>query len=321
MDTLLYWLARSLVAFLQALPLIWVARLGRAGGALAYLLDRRHRRVALENLTACFQTENSPQQIGAVARENFRRIGENFACAVKTASMTDREILQRVEYAGGEHFGSANDAQDRRSRLIAIGHFGNFELYARGTIFVPGFQAATTYRALRQPSLNRLLQRLRTQSGCLFFERRTDGAALREALSHQRLMLGLLVDQHAGDRGLPAPFFGRECSTSAAPAVLALRYDCLLHSAICYRTGLGRWRFEVGPEIPTRKGGEARPLTAIAADINRAFETAIRRDPANWFWVHRRWKPVRRRVKSESSAPAVDGPVECPTQASVDPEV
>jgi hypothetical protein len=26
-------------------------------------------------------------------------------------------------------------------------------------------------------------------------------------------------------------------------------------------------------------------------EINRAFEVAIRHDPANWFWVHKRWKP------------------------------
>jgi len=26
-------------------------------------------------------------------------------------------------------------------------------------------------------------------------------------------------------------------------------------------------------------------------EVNQAFETAIRRDPANWFWVHKRWKP------------------------------
>jgi len=25
-------------------------------------------------------------------------------------------------------------------------------------------------------------------------------------------------------------------------------------------------------------------------EVNRAFEAAVRRDPANWFWVHRRWK-------------------------------
>ena len=25
-------------------------------------------------------------------------------------------------------------------------------------------------------------------------------------------------------------------------------------------------------------------------DVNRVFEAAVRRDPANWFWVHNRWK-------------------------------
>ena len=45
---------------------------------------RRHRRVALRNLTMCFG-QRTPAEIRALARENFRRIGENFACAVKTA--------------------------------------------------------------------------------------------------------------------------------------------------------------------------------------------------------------------------------------------
>ena len=39
MDSLLYTLARALVALLQSLPLAWVARLGRAGGGLAYRLN------------------------------------------------------------------------------------------------------------------------------------------------------------------------------------------------------------------------------------------------------------------------------------------
>ena len=46
MDTLIYWLVLGLVKSLQALPLRWVARIGRVGGGLAYLLDARHRRVA-----------------------------------------------------------------------------------------------------------------------------------------------------------------------------------------------------------------------------------------------------------------------------------
>src|SRR6266536_4039955 len=98
MDCLLYYIARVLVAFIQSLPLEWVARLGRAGGALAYVLDVRHRRVACRNLTMCFGGEKSLGEIGVIARENFRRIGESFACAVKTASMSIEELRPHVEF-------------------------------------------------------------------------------------------------------------------------------------------------------------------------------------------------------------------------------
>lgn len=288
MDRLLYYTARVLVAFIQALPLNCVARLGRAGGALAYVLDRRHRRVAERNLALCLGGEKSAAQLRGIARENFRRIGEGFACAVKTASMSFEELKPHVEFAAPPEIRSPVQP---RSIVAAIGHFGNFELYARFSQFAPAFKSATTYRGLRQPSLNRLLQTLRERSGCYFFERRFDGQALRAFMKQPGVMLGFLSDQHAGEGGLRLPFLGQDCSTSAAPAVFALRYDCALHTGICYRVGLGRWRIEAGPEIAVRQGGEARSPEAIMLEVNQAFEAAVRRDPANWFWVHNRWKP------------------------------
>jgi KDO2-lipid IV(A) lauroyltransferase len=72
-----------------------------------------------------------------------------------------------------------------------------------------------------------------------------------------------------------------------------LRYDCALYTSFCYRIGLGRWRVEVGDEIPIHEDGKPRRVEAITLDINRAFEAAVRRDPANWFWVHNRWKPEK----------------------------
>jgi lauroyl/myristoyl acyltransferase len=59
--------------------------------------------------------------------------------------------------------------------------------------------------------------------------------------------------------------------------------------------GLAQWEFEVGDEIPTWENGGPRPIEDITADMNRAFEQAILRDVANWFWVHRRWKPYHQR--------------------------
>jgi len=291
MDALLYFVARGLIGLLQKLPLRWVARLGRAGGGLAFWLDRRHRRVALKNLALCFGTEQSPAEIRRLARENFRRIGENFACAVKTASMTVEQLRPHVEFVAPPEL-IASDPQARPEKVVAaIGHFGNFELYARFGQFAPGYRTATTYRGLRQASLNELLQLMRTQSGCLFFERRFETAALKAFMNDPGVLLGLLADQHAGPRGLRLPFLGVECSTSAAPALFALRYSCALYPGICYRVGLARWRVEGGARIPThRPDGHARSPREIMLDVNRVFETAVRKDPANWFWVHNRWK-------------------------------
>ncbi|MHB8523508.1 MAG: lysophospholipid acyltransferase family protein [Limisphaerales bacterium] len=310
-------MARSLIAVLQALPLPVVARLGRAGGAVFYWCDARHRRVALENLRRCFGAEKSPAEIRALARENFRRIGENFASAVRTACMDAAEIRRHVEVAGAERLLPQVPGEAPQSRVMAVGHFGNFEIYAHSTQLLLGVKTATTYRGLRQPALNRLLQSMRAHTGCRFFERRTDAEALKKAMQETGLLLGLLVDQHAGDHGLPVPFFGRECSTSAAPAVLALRYHWPLHTAICFRTGPARWRVEFGGEIPTRIDGNPRPLEAIARDVNQAFETAIRRDPANWFWVHRRWKPIGRRRGVRSPPP---NPIETPAGVGEKPD-
>ncbi|HYV29356.1 MAG TPA: hypothetical protein VFA77_17620 [Candidatus Eisenbacteria bacterium] len=291
MDPLLYFLARAVVGLLQALPLPWVARLGRAGGRLAYWIDARHRRVALGNLQQCFGAEKSLQEIKALARENFRRIGENFSCAVKTAAMSFEELRSVCELVGAEKLLAHPGEAGLPSCVVAIGHFGNFELYARFGQFLPPFRGVTTYRGLRQASLNRLMQSLRERSGCQFFERRTEAAALKAALTGTGVLLGLLADQHAGDRGLRLPFFGHDCSTSAAPAIFALRYRWPLHSGFCFRVAPGRWRLEFGDEIPTHEHGRPRSVEAIMLDVNRAFEAAVRRDPANWFWVHERWKP------------------------------
>ncbi len=305
MEPLLFFLARSAVALLQALPLRWVARLGRWGGGLAYWLDKRHRRVALRNLVMCFGREQSHAQLRALAQENFRRLGENYACAVKTAHMSYEELRPHVEFVGNPRFVAAPPGSKPHKVVVAIGHFGNFELYARYGQFAPAYQCGTTYRALRQPSLNRLMQSLRERSGCLYFERRFESQALKAFMTRPDIMMGFLSDQSGGH--LRVPFLGHDCSTTAAPALFAQRYHCCLVVAICYRVGLAQWRIELSPEIPTHENGEPRSAGAIMAEVNRAFEAAVRRDPANWFWVHRRWKPA-------PGEPRLSTATESPTQ-------
>lgn len=302
MDLLLYVPARLLVWIAQLLPLGLVARVGRLTGRLVYMFDARHRRVTIQNLTNAFGEEMSESAILNLAKENFRRIGEGFACAIKTMSMSEDQIDRVLKMEGMDQFRDEKDADPPQSRVFAIGHFGNFEIYARSNGLPKRARSAATYRALRQPSLNRLHGELRSRSGCLFFERRHDARKLKAAMQQGGLYLGLLCDQHAGDRGLRLPFFGRECSVSAAPAVFALRYDCPLHVVICHREAIARWRIHFHEPIPTHVDGMPRESEAIMRDVNAELEEAIRQDPANWFWVHNRWKPAKK--KKQKKAPS-----------------
>jgi len=288
MDALIYAIARTLVAIIQTLSLPAAARLGRVLGGLAFRLSGRYRRVVLQNLTLCFGQEKSAAEIYELARENFRRIGENYVSAIKTASMSATELKPHVEFVGVEHMPHKVGDAPLPNLVMALGHFGNFELYARFHDVHPDYQCAVTYRALKQPALNRLMQNLRKRSGCLFFERRTEGPLLRATLSHGGIILGLLTDQSS--KGLHGPFLGHNCNTGLAPAVLALRYHTELYTAFCFRVAPAKWRLELGDKIPTHANGHPRSSEDIMGDVNRSFETAVRRDPANWFWVHRRWK-------------------------------
>ena len=295
-DWILYVLASALLAILRALPLSLVARMGRSLGYLVYLVDRRHRRVAIDNLRQAFSGEKTEKEIQALARENILRISENIVCAIWTAGLDDEQVKSYIEVSGCENVGKGAPTPPQ-GFICAIGHFGNFELYARLGNYFPAYQLSTTYRALDQPAMNRILQKLRANSGCLYFERRWQNRELRAALGRGSLCLGLLVDQHAGSRALWIPFFGRICSTNTAPATLALRYRWPIHITTCFWIRRGRWRIEFSEEIPTQVDGRPRSVEEISLDINRALEAAVRKDPANWFWVHRRWKPFRPRSR------------------------
>ncbi len=99
-------------------------------------------------------------------------------------------------------------------------------------------------------------------------------------------MLAILVDQHAGDKGIWMPFFNRLASTTPLPAILATKTGAELLPVAIFTVGPGRWRLAVGEFVPKR-GASMEELTHR---INRAVESLIIQRPSDWFWLHRRWK-------------------------------
>ena len=295
MQTLIYIIASAIIRLASISPIRCLAWAGRQMGALTWYIDRRHRLVAIANIESAFP-ELSPDACISLSKNNFQRLGETYACILKTGGMNTEQINKILSFEGYERVEEILDNDPKTRIILAIGHYGNFELFSWIGLGAPSAKPATTYRALRQPKLTKLMLKLRENSGCLYFERRTEGIKLQNAMKTPHIVLGLLADQNAGEGGLWLPVFGRETSVSPAPAIFAKRYNCRLFPSACFRTEPGQWQIELGKEIPIMENGLKRSTESITRDIIAAQEKTILRDPANWFWVHNRWKP--RQVKN-----------------------
>src|SRR4030095_6512422 len=101
-------------------------------------------------------------------------------------------------------------------------------------------------------------------------------------------MVVILLDQNASrSEGVFAPFFGIPASTSKSLAVISQRTGAPVVPVFIRRLESGRHRVEVGPAIAAPPTGDVVDYTAA---FNRSIEAAIRVAPAQWFWMHNRWK-------------------------------
>lgn len=304
MKRLLFFPVAAVIALLQSLPLAWAAWLGRRLGGLAWWLCWRHRRQALVNLDIALGADRTPAEREAIARENFRLLGEAFLCAIKTSGMERAEVAQRLQVVGMNKIRPWIERSEVPGVVIATGHFGNIEMYDFVARELPWMEVAAIYRRSPSPVVNHVLERVRRDCRGIFFEAGLQAKKLREFLRGGNVVLGLMADVNAGPHGRAVPFFGNIASTSAAPAVYALRFRMPLHAAVCYRSAPGRWRVEISDEIPTRSAGRARSVHDILLELNRHFERSIRRDPANWFWPHPRWEHAGRPGLKSTPPPA-----------------
>ena len=286
MDRVVFALYRALSALLCALPLTAVFRLGRALGSLAYWVAPPYRRLVLHNLSIAFGREKSPAELRALARKHFATLGANIFSNVKLPTLTADEIRAVVTIEGLETLQAGNKIGC--GYVMVISHLGSWEMFAQLSPIFFGCKVGTIFQALSNPHIDAEVRRDRARLGLELFERKAGfikaGQFMREGGA-----VGILMDQHAGDAGLWCPFFGRLASTTTLPATLALRTGAWLIPAAVHTAGVARWHCIIQPPVPTN-GEDA---DAITARLNPVLEAQIRHQPADWFWVHNRWKTPR----------------------------
>lgn len=285
-----YLLFRAIEGLLRLLPLDFVWRTGAVLGWLAYFIGGKYRKLAVSNLHIAFGREMSDAQIRALARKHFSTMGANLLSGFKLPLMEEEEIVNRVRMEGLEHIEKV--AATGKPLIFSIMHLSCWELLTRvPSLFTLGRKSASVFQPLGNPYLDAAVRHNRERLGYILFDRSKGFAEPIKFLRGGDAAIGILVDQHAGDKGVWCPFFDRLASTTPLAALMALRCDAPLLPLAVHDDGVARWRLVCDAPVGS---GEGKPTAeGLTAALNLCVVKIIRRAPANWFWVHNRWKTPR----------------------------
>lgn len=278
-------------------------------GRIWWLLIKRHRERALDNLRHAFGDRYSEEQLRRIARQSF----EHFAQLYLVEAMMTPRLVHEWSWARHvelDQLGPALREMLRDRGLIMLtGHFGSYELLGY-TIARLGLPIHAIMRPLDNPLLNDYLVKTREAGGLeLLFKR--GATAFADDLLSRGETICFIADQDAGRKGVFVDFFGRKASTYKSIGLLALhhRVPIIVGHAVRARRGF-HYRICVQRIIqPEEWDGRDDPLTWITQTFAHALEAAIRQWPEQYLWVHRRWKSrPKEEGKEEDTVARVSNP-------------
>lgn len=278
-NTAIYVAIRLALFALRLFPRPLLRALGHGLGRLAPLVAVKERKRATEQLREAF-----PELSEAQTRRAVRHMFVSLAVSAVDALILDR-VLARTTLPEPIRQLFREALEEGRGVVAVSAHLGHWELCAQ-SIAAAGFPLSVIASPTYDPRLTRLIHAFRSRNGAQVLWRgdRTVGKDMLRVFKRNEI-LAMLIDQDTKVQGTFVPFFGRPAYTPVAAAQLALRFQApiivgfVFHHAGGYRFAFER--FEYDPESSPE---------ALTAALTHRIEAAIREEPTQWVWFHRRWK-------------------------------
>jgi KDO2-lipid IV(A) lauroyltransferase len=258
-------------------------------GDIMYLVDKRHRKRAMENLRHSFP-DMPEEQRRRVARESMRQLFEFFVEMLFTTRLVRLETWRK--YVELDNFQKTLELllDAKRGLILLTGHYGNWEIlgYVLATL---GFATTSVARPLDNPYVNEYVLGVRQRKGQRIVDKFGATGEIT-AILERGGTVGFIADQNAGSKGLFVDFFGRKASTYKSIGLLAMTYETPVVIGYARRLG-GGFRFRVAAQdiiYPEDWRNQGDPLKYITQRYTKAIEDFVRQEPGQYLWVHRRWK-------------------------------
>jgi Kdo2-lipid IVA lauroyltransferase/acyltransferase len=275
------YLGIGFMRLLAILPLSWVRGLGWQLGSLLFLLLKSRRKVAIVNLTLCFP-ERSKQQIQRLARQNFIYYMQALLDRGWLWHGSAAVTLKRLKITG-----AVEQLQNDEPVVLFVPHFVGLD--AGNTAFTQQIprKLITIYTNQANKTIDAWILKRRARFGNIRLFGRIAG--VKEIITALRSgeMLGILPDMGFGpEESIVVPFYG--IPTYTVPSLH--RFSRLGKAKVI--PVLNRMTDD-GYEVQVLPAWENFPSSSMEADtalMNKELEGYIKTMPAQYFWVHKRFK-------------------------------
>jgi len=279
--------------------LLWMARryrsvperagyqLGAAIGTVMKTISPRHHRIVMTNLRLAFGGEKSEAELRQIAAACYRHLGKCLMEFIRLPALSVEDVKRMVELRGAEHMEAALAAG--KGVILLTGHLGNWEMLG-ARLTAEGYPLNAIARPQRDDRLTAYISRTREGRGMRVLHQEV---AVRRSLAalRRKEVVGILLDQNAGDDGLFVDFFGHLASTAPGAAAFALRTGAAVVPAFGWRSPDDAHTAAIEAPLPLiRTGDRYQELLLNTAHYTKVIEEAIRAHPEQWFWLHKRWK-------------------------------
>ena len=287
-------LVDGLALSIRALPWRTSLGVGAALGDGARWLGLR-RRVAADNLVRAFpdRTEAERSSILVAHYRELGRVTVEYPRLGELVRSKERAVVAEVR--GLEHLERAQAAG--RGAILLSGHYGNIELL--GAWLGRMHPVSFVVRPLSNTRVEAWIARQRTSAGVGTISANSRVREVYTGLENNEWM-AMLADQDARRHGVFVPFLGTPASTATGPARIAIATGAPIIMGFVTRRDDGRVELDIEPPLVAENPRAADAAERLTARHVAILEHWVRRHPAMWFWLHRRWKTKPQAVVKET---------------------
>lgn len=269
---------------LHWLPLPLLAGVGRGVGRVLHALAGSRRAIAQRNLQLCLPEMDEAGR-DALVRAHFQWLGRSILERGLLWYASPARLRRLIRIEGDVTLAERSE----RPVMWLVPHFMGLDVAGAATQLFQKQYVASIYQEQSDAVMDAAIRRgrLRFNQGEVF--PRSDSARPLIRVIRKGAAFFNLPDMDFGERDAAfVPFFGVPAATLLAPSRMARALDMVVQPVVAEMLPGGqgyRVRFlEPWPDFPSDDA------LADTARMNRWIESEIRRNPAQYLWVHKRFK-------------------------------